>query len=101
MRKTVLTVAAILAVSAAAGIFGAQALQSLTHDEPRLQISVTIPADVPEKPGVPYLIVKKGDKVPNIEPPMELHVANVTKVECDEMGGTFQARNSMCLDVDY
>lgn len=67
----------------------------------RTPVEVTVTGDVPQKPGVPYLIVRSGDPVPNIEPPMELHIADVTKDECDHMGGKYQAHNRICLDVDY
>lgn len=102
MRKTLAAVAVILGVSVAAGVLGAEGLRSLTSEPKKMPaVHVTIPADVPVKPGVPYLIVKSGEAVPNVEPPMELHIAGVTRTECDRMGGTYQDRNRICVDVDY
>lgn len=69
-------------------------------------VEVTKPA-VPEKPGVPYLIIKSGEPFPtqHLVPPTELHVSGVSAEECAKMGGTYQApsasRGSICLDVDY
>jgi hypothetical protein len=69
-------------------------------------VDVTTEQVVPVKPGVQYIIIKSGEKLPaDIKPPLEVHVAGVSAAECEKMGGTYQApsgsRTSICLDVDY
>ncbi len=94
-------------IIATLGIVGVAIVYSVPEGAPeRTPVEVTQPADVPQKPGVQYIIIKSGDKLPaDIKPPLEVHVAGVTEAECQKMGGTFQAasgnRTSICLDVDY
>jgi hypothetical protein len=69
-------------------------------------VVLALPDGGPVKPGVQYIIIKSGEKLPaDIKPPLEVHVAGVSAAECEKMGGTYQApsgsRTSICLDVDY
>jgi outer membrane biosynthesis protein TonB len=68
-----------------------------------------VPKPVPPKP-VPttkvapkpqYIVVNKGDKVPNISPPTKLYIKGVTAAECDNMGGWFDDAIATCKNVDY
>jgi len=52
-------------------------------------------------PAKPQLTVKNGDKVPNVAPPTQLNISNVTASECAGMGGKYDAGTKVCHNVDY
>lgn len=51
-------------------------------------------------PSVPVITVDRDETVP-VDPPTQLNVRDVTKVECDDMGGRYVAATRVCEDVDY
>ena len=81
MRK--LIVAAVVLFAAAAGVGGAAGLQALVNNKP------------------PSVTVNNGDPVPNMVRPTELHIQNVTLEECNNMGGRYNAKVVLCMNVDY
>jgi hypothetical protein len=52
-------------------------------------------------PKPQYVVVNKGDKVPDISPPTKLYIKGVTAAECDGMGGWFDDAIATCKNVDY
>lgn len=90
-------------IIATLGIVGVAIVYSVPEGVPeRTPVETTVPA-LPEKPGVPYLVINKGEPFPtqHLAPPTELHVFGVTEAECDQMGGTYFAPRTTCLDVNY
>lgn len=81
MLKTIAAVAVILGVSVAGGILGTAALQDLLE--------------------TPSVTINNGDPVPNMTRPTELHIQNVTRDECDDLGGRYDAKVVLCKNVDY
>lgn len=59
------------------------------------------PVAAPVVPKPQYVVVNKGDKVPNISPPTKLYIRGVTADECDHMGGWFDDAITTCKNVDY
>lgn len=97
MRKTL---AALLGVAIAAGTAGVLSLPSGPGEPVKLPpVHVTIPADGFMEP--PAVTVYKDGPVPDMNPPTQLHVRNVTEAECLDMGGKYVVEAQLCKSVDY
>lgn len=49
----------------------------------------------------PSITINRDGVAPNMTRPTQLHIQNVTKEECDGMGGKYDARVVLCKNVDY
>jgi hypothetical protein len=64
--------------------------------KPKAAPTTAIPKGLPQ-----YVIVNKGDKVPNITPPTKLWFRGLTEEECADWGGTYDGSTGICHNVDY
>lgn len=113
MRTTIAALTVILGLSGLAACRSEEPVAASTTTAVQRPVDTvsttpTTVTPVPPKPTTTkvapkpqYVVVNKGDKVPNISPPTKLYIRGVTADECDHMGGWFDDAITTCKNVDY